>query len=398
MIDGQGLSPNPKSKILNPKSPSPSPIRSAYLHVPFCRRRCGYCNFTLVAGRDDLVEDYLRAVEREMSWLETPREVDTLFFGGGTPTHLDLASLARLLEMVRRWFPLAAGGEWSVEANPIDCTVEKAALLAAHGVTRVSLGVQSFNDGKLEVLERDHDGDQARRALDCVRRHFSSVSLDLIFATPGESLDTWNADLQTAIELAPAHISTYGLTFEKGTSFWSRRRQGVLSLVAEVTERAMYTAAIEQLSSAGFEHYEVSNFAKPGHRCRHNEAYWLGESYYAVGPGAARYVAGRRETNHGSTTTYIRRVLASQSPVAQSESLGPEDRARELLVFALRRREGVSPAWFFGRTGFEIQSLVGRELERCLEQGWLETAGGNIRLTHEGLLISDSLWPDFLRC
>jgi oxygen-independent coproporphyrinogen-3 oxidase len=381
---------NPQSKIQNPKS--------AYVHVPFCRRRCGYCNFTLVAGRDDLFGDYLRAVEREMSWLESPRQVDTLFFGGGTPTHLDLDSLRQLLALARQWFPLAVGGEWSVEANPIDLDDEKASLLAEHGVTRVSLGVQSFDDAKLKVLERDHDAEVARRAFDCARRHFASVSLDLIFAAPDESLSEWQTDLAAAVALGPNHVSTYGLTFEKGTAFWTRREHGDLQTTAEETEREMYLMAIDKLSAAGFEHYEVSNFAKPGHRCRHNEAYWLGESYYAVGPGAARHIDGRRETNHASTTTYLRRVLAGESPVAQSEMLSPEDRARELLVFALRRREGVHPEWFRERTRFDLETIAGHEIDRCIAQGALEWARGNLRLTREGLLISDSLWPNFLRC
>jgi oxygen-independent coproporphyrinogen-3 oxidase len=380
---------NPKSKIDNPKS--------AYVHVPFCRRRCGYCNFTLVAGRDDLIGGYLRAVEREMSWLEMPREVDTLFFGGGTPTHLDIDSMRQLLSLARHWFPLATGGEWSVEANPIDLDDEKASLLADRGVTRVSLGVQSFHDAKLRVLERDHDAEVARRAFDCARRHFASVSLDLIFAAPGESLDQWHTDVESAIALRPDHVSTYGLTIEKGTAFWTRRERGDLRPAAEEVERAMYLTAIDALTAVGFEHYEVSNFATPGHRCRHNEAYWLGENYYAVGPGAARHVDGCRETNHASTTTYLRRVLAGESPVAQSETLAPEDRARELLVFALRRREGVCPDWFRRRTGFDLGSLAGHEIDRAIQQGALHWSDGNLRLTRDGLLISDSLWPDFVR-
>jgi oxygen-independent coproporphyrinogen-3 oxidase len=366
--------------------------------VPFCRRRCGYCNFTVVADRDDLREDYLRAVERELSWLEEPRPVETLFFGGGTPTQLTPDQLRRLCRAVRRWFPLAHGYEFSVEANPSDLTAEKADVLLEAGVTRISLGVQSFDDAKLERLERDHRRADLSQALEVCKRRFFSLALDLIFAAPGETLDAWLEDLRAATSWAVAdHISTYSLTYEKGAAFWGRKNRGQLEPLAEDVERAMYEAAIDTLTAAGFEHYEVSNFARPGHRCRHNETYWKGHGYYAVGPGAARYVDGCRETNHRSTTTYLKRVLAGQSPVAEREVLTPEDAARERLVFGLRMREGVGREWFAEQTGYRIDDLIGDVLPRFVAFGWLEDTGDRLRLTRAGLMVSDSLWPSFLR-
>ncbi len=355
--------------------------RSAYIHVPFCARRCGYCNFTLVAGRDDLVESYLAALEIELSWLGAPREVDTLFFGGGTPTQLHGDQLRRLFEIVLAWHPLAAGCEFSVEANPADISDEMAFILAQYGVTRVSLGGQSFNDDKLRALERDHTAADIARAVQVLRQYAFDLSLDLIFAAPGETLDDWPTDLAAAIANEPDHISTYGLTFERGTTFWNRRSHGALQQADEELELAMYETAIDTLTAAGFEHYEVSNFARPGHRCRHNERYWLGEEYFAAGPGAARYVAGVRSTNHRSTTTYIERVLRGESPVAEEERLLPDDRARELLVFALRRLEGVSQDWFRQRTGHDINDLIGEPLRRFVELGLMIDDGGRIQLT-----------------
>lgn len=378
-------------------TPAPQIPRAAYVHVPFCRHRCGYCNFTVVAGRDDLAERYLLAVEKELEALETPRPVDTLFFGGGTPTHLDPARLARLTATARRWFPFQADGEWSVEANPVDLlTPEKVDALAAAGVTRLSLGVQSFRNAKLRLLERDHSPSQAREAVVAARSRFTSVALDLIFAVPGESLADWQRDLDSAVELEPDHISTYGLTFEKGTSYWTRRRSGGLAEVAEEVQRGMYETTIDRLTAAGYEHYEVSNFARPGHRCRHNEAYWRGDEFFAAGPGASRYIAGRRETNHRSTTTYIARVLAGQSPTAEVDELAPRDRACERLVFALRRIEGVRRDWFAAAAGFSIDELVGAAIERYVQQGLVEDDGRTVRLTREGLLVSDALWPKLL--
>jgi oxygen-independent coproporphyrinogen-3 oxidase len=380
--------------------------RAAYIHVPFCRHRCGYCNFTLIAGRDDLIGAYLEALERELLWLEQPREVDTLFFGGGTPTHLAPSELRRLFEIVRQWFPLAAGGELCVEANPIDLDEARSRVLAEAGATRVSLGAQSFHRWKLQALERDHDRVAIESAVQFARGFAQSVSLDLIFGVPGESLADWQSDLQAALELAPDHVSTYGLTFEKGTAFWSRLSHGELARLDEDLERQMYEAAIDTLTAAGYEHYEVSNFAwavVPSRsegttfRCRHNENYWLGGSYFAAGPGAARFVAGRRETNHRSTTTYIRRVLAGQSPVAESEQLAPEDAARERLVFALRRLEGIDTTAFPSATGFTVEQLGGEALPRLIDLGLLELSAGGLRLTRRGLLVSDAIWPEFLR-
>jgi oxygen-independent coproporphyrinogen-3 oxidase len=370
--------------------------RAAYIHVPFCRRRCGYCNFTLVAGRDDLIEAYLDALELELASLGEPREVDTLFFGGGTPTHLAPPQLARLFAIAARWFPRAAGCEVSVEANPEDIDDARADVLADAGVTRVSLGAQSFDARKLQALERSHDAAAIRDAVARCRRFARSVSLDLIFGTPGESLADWQRDLEAALALSPDHVSTYGLTYERGTAFWGRLQRRDLAQLDEELERAMYLAAIDTLLAAGFEHYEVSNFARPGHRCRHNETYWLGRGYYAAGPGAARYVGGRRETNHRSTTTWLRRVLAGESPVAESEQLPPEESARERLVFGLRRLEGVQLADFARQTGFTVEQLCGPALERYVEQGLLERHGGSLRLTRAGLLVSDALWPAFL--
>jgi len=371
--------------------------RSAYVHVPFCRHRCGYCNFTLVAGRDDLIGDYLRAIELELETHGQPHEVDTLFLGGGTPTHLAPNMLARLLDVALKWFPLAAGGEFSIEANPADITAEKVDLLASRGVNRLSLGAQSFNLEKLRLLERDHDAEVVTHAVETARSRIPSVSLDLIFGVPGETSDSWQVDLNAALALNPQHVSTYGLTFERGTAFWSQLTAGHLHQLDEEAERGLYAQAIDTLATAGFEHYEVSNFARPGHRCRHNETYWSGEGYFAVGPGAARYVAGRREINHRSTTTYLKRVLAGESPIAESELLEPEDRARERLVFSLRRLEGIDRESFTASTGYEIDQLVGQKLADFVSHRLLTDDGQRVRLTREGLFVSDSIWPHFLR-
>lgn len=371
--------------------------RAAYLHVPFCRHRCGYCNFTVVAGRDDVIPDYLAAVERELSWLGQPREVDTLFFGGGTPSHLPLDALRRLFQVVQQWLPLARGGEFSIEANPEDIDLAKGDLFCEFDVTRVSLGVQSFDDRKLAVLERSHDRRRVAEAARMLRGGIESLAFDLIFATPGEDFSAWQRDLDSALELRPDHLSTYGLTYERGTRFGSRLAHGDLAELNDDLQARMYEAAIDAITAAGFEHYEVSNFARPGHRCRHNETYWRGESYFAFGPGASRYVGGERSTNHRSTTTYLRRVLAGQSPIADSERLATEDVARERLVFGMRMIEGVDCGRFEAETGFAVASLLDDALPKLTDWRLIEFTGSHVRLTRRGLLISDAIWPLILR-
>jgi len=304
--------------------------------------------------------------------------------------------LRQLIEIVRHWFPFVPGYEFSVEANPADLDSEQVTVLAEQGVNRLSLGAQSFDPEKLRRLDRDHNAAGIARSMELARPLLDSISLDLIFGVPDESPEVWEADLAAALKLRPDHISTYGLTYERGTVLWSHWQKGQVRPLGEELERTMFERGIDVLTGAGFEHYEVSNFARPGHRCRHNEAYWSGDEYYAVGPGAARYVNGRREMNHRSTTTYLKRVLAGQSPVADSEELSPEDRALELFVFGMRRLGGVDRSEFVRRTGFELDRLVGRELRRFIARGLLDDIGNCVRLTREGLFVSDSIWPHFL--
>lgn len=370
--------------------------RAAYVHVPFCAHRCGYCDFTLVAGRDDLADDYLQALEVELRQLERPREVDTLFFGGGTPTHLSEDKLARLLELAREWFRLAPGYEFSVEANPTGLTDEKLRLMAEAGVNRISLGVQSFDEGLLKLLERDHSEADILDAVTRLQQRFVNVSFDLIFALPGQTLAHWRETLRRATDLQPTHLSTYGLTFEKGTAFWARREKGAIVQIPNELERDMYAAAMDDLAAAGFEQYEISNFARPGFRCRHNQTYWRALPYFGFGPGAARYLRGRRESNHRSTTTWIKRVLAGQSGIAMSEELTPEHRAREAIVLGLRQLDGIRRDEFRTLTDFDLDSLAGDTIQREVAAGRIEDFGDGIRLTHEGRFLADPVMIAFL--
>lgn len=365
--------------------------RAAYIHIPFCRHRCGYCNFTLVANRDYLVDRFLDAIEQEIGWLEERFELDTLFLGGGTPSHLSPANLTRLRSIVDSRFTLDPNAEVSAECNPNDLSKEKSDALADFGINRISLGVQSLNAKKLQRLERDHDREDIRAAVDQAQRFADSVSFDLIFAVHGESLIDWKQDLQAALELTPDHLSTYELTYEKGTQFWNRQSRGELRLANEDLRADMYMAATDMIEQAGLEAYEISSFAKPGHLCRHNESYWTGQPFFAFGPGASRYVDGIRQTNHRSTMQYLKLIESGQSPATFSEELSPEASARELLAIGLRRVVGVEENAFFNLTQFRINDLLNDVKEFWLRFGLIESRLGNWRLTFRGRMLCDQL-------
>jgi oxygen-independent coproporphyrinogen-3 oxidase len=365
--------------------------RAAYVHVPFCARHCGYCDFAVTAGQDHLIDLYVEALGEELARLDGPTPVDTIFVGGGTPTYLSAGQLDRLLGRIARWLPLRTAGEFSIEATPESLSDEKVAVLAGRGVNRVSLGVQTFRPDLLTRLDRIHSAEHVGPALDRIRRRIDNVSLDLIFGVPGQTLADWDADLRTGLAFAPEHVSTYGLTYEKGTPLWKRRQRGLVRPVSEDDELAMYEHAIDYLAGEGFAHYEVSNFARPGRRCRHNETYWANEAYFGFGTGAARYVFGRRELNRRNTADYIRRVLAGESPSFQSEELTPEEAARETAAVQLRRSAGVDRGRFREQTAFDFDVLTGGRIGGLVAEGLLADDGRGVWLTRRGVCVADAL-------
>lgn len=369
---------------------------SVYIHVPFCARRCGYCDFTLVAEKDHLADQYLSAIRLELDASPDTEPLKTVYFGGGTPSHLTNDRLATLLQLVHDRFEISHDAEITLEANPLDLSDQKLAMLADSGVNRLSIGGQSFHDPTLSMLERDHTGAELLEVLHRTLDRFSNVSLDLIFGVPGQSLDNWEETLATTIQLPLTHLSTYGLTFEKGTTFWSRREKGLLQPAGEDIEYDMYGTVMDVVEAAGFEQYEISSFARPGFRSRHNQIYWTGQSFFAFGPGAASYHNGVRSTNHRSVTTWLKRILNGESGVGESEELSAEDRARELLMLGLRRNDGVNREWFSITSGFELDDLTGNRLAQFVNDGLLIDDGHAIRLTRAGRFVSDSIAVEVL--
>jgi oxygen-independent coproporphyrinogen-3 oxidase len=283
-----------------------------------------------------------------------------------------------------------------VEANPGTLDRDKVSVLADHGVTRVSLGAQSFDRRALQVLERKHEVPDVPRAVDLLRPRIAQMSLDLIFGVPGQTLQDWAADLRQGLALEPDHLSTYGLTFEKGTRLWKQQQRGAVRALDEETELALYEYTMDALGEAGFEHYEISSFARPGCRCRHNQVYWANEAYFGFGMGAARYVNRRREMNTRNLDGYLRKVLAGESATFQSELLSPEDRARETITLQLRRAEGIQRQAFTRQTGFDFDALGGATLSSYVVGGFLADDGLAVYLTRRGKCVADTVIQRFL--
>ncbi|MDX1926331.1 MAG: radical SAM family heme chaperone HemW [Pirellulaceae bacterium] len=369
--------------------------KAAYVHVPFCHARCPYCSFTVVANRLDLVDRYVQAVTSELSVLGQSQPVNTIFIGGGTPTLLPREPMIQLIEAIRRWLPLVDEGEWSIEANPQDIDRNLCLLLRDQGINRISLGGQSFDKAKLKMLGREHTGDQLAKSIDIASQWFDEVSVDLIFGVPGEDMQVWKADLQAATSGGVSHLSTYGLTYEKGAQYWSQLQKGQIAAVAEELELEMYLYAIDTLKQRGLNHYEVSNFAKPGSECLHNQTYWQCQAWLGFGPGAAAYVGGTRSVNHRSTLKYLQRMESDQSPVAESQTLDWSTRTRERFIFGMRQLKGVD--WSSLVSSGEPQSIaaIAQQLPKHVALGFIEWHEGFVRLTPQGLPISDSLWLDY---
>ena len=382
------------------KQPASPAARAVYVHVPFCLHHCGYCDFALVANRDHLIPQYLVALENELQAhrlaIGGAVDVDTIFIGGGTPTHLSPETLQCLFTLIYQHFRPTTIAEISVEANPDGLDDERLDVLRSNGVNRLSLGVQSFDDAVLKTLERTHTSDQAMQTVERCGRWFPNLSLDLIFGVPGQSAVSWQQTLDTATSLPVRHISTYGLTFEKDTPFFRREQHGQLKRTPDELERAMYLDAIALLFESGMQHYEVSNFAQPGFECRHNMVYWKADEYFAFGPGAASYLYGVRRTNTRSVVRWLKAWQQGEAAVEDCEELSNEEKAREAIMLALRMRKGLNVAEFERRFDLSFAALAGDALQQHIDSGFLVRQSDFVSLTIEGLLIADTVISDFL--
>ena len=370
----------------------------AYLHVPFCTKRCGYCSFNTAPDSPGAVARFLPALLGEMDIVSRAPwagavDLRSVFVGGGTPSLLPAEAMAEILEHLGARFGLEAGAEITVECNPESVSLERLAGYRRAGVTRISLGVQSLDDRILPTLDRLHTAAQAREAFDAARAAgFEDVSVDLIYGLPALDLATWEETVKGALGWEPDHLSAYALTLDDG-SLWSAT--GVTGLPPEETVTAQYARLVQLAADAGFEHYEVSNYARPGHRSRHNQIYWHAEEYLGLGPGACGFLGNVRYGNVKPVERYGAMVAAGDAPVDTHETLTPRQRLAERLILGLRLGDGVPSACLEERVALAPARLPAT-LEAWRERGLLVESDGRVRLTEAGFLLSDALFIELL--
>jgi len=365
------------------------PIRHLYLHIPFCPKICPYCSFYKSTLQGDLRDDFVTALilELEQQLAVAVIRPETIFFGGGTPTALSIGQLGRLLELLGKRLDLSRLREWTVEMNPATVSRAKADLLLAHGVNRISMGVQSWDPVLLTTLGRVHSVEEARASYAILREAgVPSVNLDLMFAIPGQTRRMWLETLQTTLDLAPDHIAAYSLTYEEDTAFFEALQAGRHQRDA-MLDADLFLLGMETLHVAGYQQYEVSNYARSGHACLHNLAYWEGADYLGLGPSAVSTLGGIRRTNFPDTAAYVEALLSGKQPPFSVERLDLGTRRKERLAFSLRTAMGLA---------VEEVERWGDWLESCRETGWLgRNREGRWVLTAQGRLVADSLAEEF---
>jgi oxygen-independent coproporphyrinogen-3 oxidase len=367
-----------------------------YVHVPFCASTCDFCAFYQTTPTAPAVESFLAGIKREAALVAWPRPVTTVFWGGGTPGLLAPDDLRRLGATVRAVGGGAEPAEWSVELAPASVTRERLAALREIGVTRVSLGVQSFQPSLLDALGRQHTRGQVDRAYERIREAgFASVNIDLMFALPGQTAEEWAADVRTAVALAPDHVSTYCLTFEEDTRLWVKLSEGRVKLDPE-NEARLYEATWAQLAAAGYAQYEVSNFARPGHACRHNLNTWRMHEWVGLGPSAASQQGGWRGANIADLDRWLAHLAAGGRVTEDRVALTPALLAEDALIFGLRVNAGVDVAAWSGRSPDAPWAAIGSLLDRLVGEGLALREGGVVRLTDRGRLLADSVGAEVM--
>ena len=394
-----------------------------YIHIPFCSRICGYCDFVTALSRDSAFAPYLTSLRSEIRLRSDDEsikelEFETLYFGGGTPSLLTARQLGSIVDSVVSSFNFGDDPEITIETNPDTVDLRKLKALRSAGANRLSLGVQSFQPDELQILDRDHTNEDSIARFDDARKAgFENISLDLIFALPDQKLRTWEKNLQKAVELDPNHISTYNLTYEEGTPFSLKLHHGIFRIASEETQRAMYLTAVEFLTSRGFGHYEVSNYARPGFESRHNRKYWQGSPYLGLGVSAHSFIHNRRFWNVANLKKYNEKLSAGILPIGGEEVLSSESRSLERVLLGLRQRRGIDIRAFEAAIGISFFEKYPRQLKKffdfdftdqddlvadltCgvhnLDGTFLEINEGFLRLTDRGLVLSDAICAEFL--
>lgn len=368
---------------------------SAYVHIPFCTQICYYCDFSKVFIKNQPVDDYLQALIREFESYDI-EQLRTLYIGGGTPTSITAQQLDYLLTNLIKYLDLSVLEEFTIEANPGDLTDDKIEVLKKSAVNRVSLGVQTFNDKQLKRIGRSHNESQIYSTIDHLKTAgFDNISIDLIYALPGQTMEDVKENVAKAIALDIPHLSLYSLILEHHTVFMNKMRRGKLNLPQEDLEVEMFEYIIAELEANGFEHYEISNFTKPGFESRHNLMYWDNAEYYGVGAGASGYLNGVRYRNRGPIQHYLKAVSEGNSRLSE-EVLTKNEMMEEELFLGLRKKSGVSIAKFEEKFGVSFEEHYGQIVTELCQQGLLVSDDKVVRMTKKGLFLGDTVAERFI--
>lgn len=370
--------------------------RAAYVHIPFCISKCHYCDFNSYPGMEAMFDRYVEALRVEIS-REEGGTLDSVYFGGGTPTLLPAEHLESILAAFHDRFQIAEDCEITLEANPGTVDYAKLTKLRRRGFNRLSLGVQSFDDDFLRRLGRAHTAEEALLAYAAAGdAGFDNVGIDLIFALPGQSEEHWRITLEKAVALRPKHVSAYELSIEEGTHFAELCASGELTIPNEDARVAMFELCMDILGEAGYEHYEVSNYALPGYRSRHNQVYWRNEPYYAFGAGVTSYVGGLRARRLANPREYLDAIMANKDAIEFSERLTGQERLGETIAMGLRMLDGIDLAEFESRTGVDILAEFAAEVADLSNRGMVVIEQGKMKVTRQGLMLLNDVAAEFV--
>ena len=391
----------------NPSAPNNGQIASLYIHVPFCAHKCEYCAFYSEASSGELINRYVGALVRELEIVAHDLKPKTIFFGGGTPSLLNLRQWETILRAMEKLHLLGAE-EFTVESNPATVSADKSKLLRDFGVNRISMGVQSLDEKLLDRLGRIHSREQVFKSYDTLRAAgFENINLDLMFAIPTQTMDIWRATLDEIFAMQSEHLSSYEVIYEDDTPLFEKLKAGEFSVDEELA-CDMYEELISRSANAGFHQYEIANFAKTGNRqpatsnipglaCKHNVNYWRGGSYHGLGPSATGYVRGVRTKNWANTPLYCDQLEKGKRAIESSEELTPLRRAGEIAAFGLRMNAGWPFAEFQRATNFDLRNEWSSEMNQLAERGWAKRDVEKFQLTHQGLRFADAAAEMFLR-
>ncbi|MCJ1656240.1 radical SAM family heme chaperone HemW [Staphylococcus sp. NRL 16/872] len=369
-------------------------VKSAYIHIPFCVRICTYCDFNKYFIHKQPVDEYLTALIEEMKTSQN-RELETMYVGGGTPTALSEAQLERLLKAINSIFKI--NGEYSFEANPDELTFNKVKLLKDYGVNRISMGVQTFKPELLKILGRTHQTQDIYNAVNIARKAgIESISLDLMYHLPSQTLEDFSDSLNRALQMDIDHISSYGLILEPKTQFYNMYRKGKLKLPNEDLGADMYQYLMKSLADTQFHQYEISNFAKPGHESEHNKVYWLNEEYYGFGAGASGYVNGERYSNLNPVQHYINAINNGKRPILTSNFPTFEEKMEEEMFLGLRMNKGVNRQTFENKFNVSLNEVFGQTINQLKNKHLLKENNDYISLTERGKVIGNEVFEAFL--